>query len=80
MVSNRGVPVMAADVVGQLCTPLDVIARNLELPHIEIGDVIAVLQSGAYGRSASPLGFFRIVRQLRCGRLELSSAGTGGRI
>ncbi|QDU27675.1 L-glutamyl-[BtrI acyl-carrier protein] decarboxylase [Anatilimnocola aggregata] len=45
------------DVVGPLCTPLDVLARGLELPPIEIGDWIGVFQSGAYGRSASPLGF-----------------------
>jgi len=27
------------------------------LPRAEVGDLVAVLQSGAYGRSASPLGF-----------------------
>ena len=45
------------DIVGPLCTPLDVLARSLPAPHIQIGDLIAVLQSGAYARSASPLGF-----------------------
>ncbi|PHS07372.1 MAG: diaminopimelate decarboxylase [Blastopirellula sp.] len=45
------------DVVGPLCTPLDVLARNVSLPHAEVGDLFAVFQSGAYGRSASPLGF-----------------------
>lgn len=47
----------SVDVVGPLCTPLDVLARSCELPAIEIGDLIGVFQSGAYGRSASPLGF-----------------------
>ncbi len=47
----------AVDVVGPLCTPLDVLARNVELPPVEVGDLVGVLQSGAYGRSASPLGF-----------------------
>jgi diaminopimelate decarboxylase len=45
------------DVVGPLCTPLDVLARNLALPPVEIGDLVGVFQSGAYARAASPLGF-----------------------
>jgi diaminopimelate decarboxylase len=45
------------DVVGPLCTPLDTVARNALLPQAEIGDLFGIFQSGAYGRSASPLGF-----------------------
>jgi diaminopimelate decarboxylase len=45
------------DVVGPLCTPLDVLARGVELPPAEVGDLVGVFQSGAYARSASPLGF-----------------------
>jgi diaminopimelate decarboxylase len=45
------------DVVGPLCTPLDVLARGVSLPGTDIGDLIGVFQSGAYGRSASPLHF-----------------------
>lgn len=45
------------DVVGPLCTPLDTLARGVTLPQAEIGDVIAIFQSGAYGCSASPLRF-----------------------
>ncbi len=45
------------DVVGPLCTPLDVLARGVCLPKAEVGDWIGVFQSGAYARSASPLGF-----------------------
>lgn len=45
------------DVVGPLCTPLDTLARSLELPLVHVGDLVGVFQSGAYGRSASPLGF-----------------------
>lgn len=45
------------DVVGPLCTPLDVLARGASLPRAEIGDLIGVFQSGAYGRSASPMAF-----------------------
>ncbi len=46
-----------ANVVGCLCTPLDLLADRLELPRGEIGDLIAVFQSGAYGLTASPTMF-----------------------
>ncbi|MGB8590699.1 MAG: type III PLP-dependent enzyme [Candidatus Acidiferrales bacterium] len=45
------------DVAGPLCTPLDVLARGVQLPPAEVGDLIGVFQSGAYARAASPLGF-----------------------
>jgi diaminopimelate decarboxylase len=45
------------DVVGPLCTPLDTLGRSLVLPKAEVGDLIGILQSGAYARAASPLGF-----------------------
>jgi diaminopimelate decarboxylase len=45
------------DLVGPLCTPLDTLGRSVELPRAEVGDLVGVLQSGAYARSASPLGF-----------------------
>lgn len=48
---------MKAHLCGPLCTPTDVLARNVELPAVEPGDLIAVLKSGAYGFSASPLEF-----------------------
>ncbi len=44
-------------VVGPLCTPLDILANNMTLPTAEIGDLVAVYQSGAYGFSASPHRF-----------------------
>ena len=44
-------------VVGPLCTPLDIVADKMELPRCELGDLIVVRQSGAYGPSASPQGF-----------------------
>jgi diaminopimelate decarboxylase len=50
-------PQEKVDVVGPLCTPLDVLGRAVELPKTEVGDLIGVFQSGAYARSASPLGF-----------------------
>lgn len=46
-----------AQVVGPLCTPLDTLGRQARLPVLRAGDVVAVLQSGAYGLTASPTGF-----------------------
>lgn len=46
-----------ATVVGPLCTPLDTLARDTGLPALAAGDLVAVLQSGAYGLTASPVNF-----------------------
>jgi diaminopimelate decarboxylase len=53
----RGGDLQTVSVVGPLCTPLDLLADRMDLPYADEGDLIAILQSGAYGRSASPLGF-----------------------
>jgi diaminopimelate decarboxylase len=45
------------DVVGPLCTPLDTLARDLAAPPAEVGDLVGIFQSGAYGLTASPVGF-----------------------
>lgn len=50
-------PLETASVVGPLCTPLDLLAERMELPQAQVGDLVVVFQSGAYGRSASPQGF-----------------------
>jgi len=47
----------AVSVVGPLCTPLDLLAERMELPHADVGDLVVVFQSGAYGPSASPSAF-----------------------
>jgi diaminopimelate decarboxylase len=44
-------------VVGPLCTPLDILADNLQMAKADVGDLIVVFQSGAYGLSASPTAF-----------------------
>jgi len=50
----RGGPRESVSVVGPLCTPLDVLGERMELGAAEIGDLMVVLQSGAYGYTASP--------------------------
>ncbi|AJW99975.1 hypothetical protein BM43_83 [Burkholderia gladioli] len=59
VLGNRpdGVTRERCHVVGCLCTPLDRLADDIELPEAHIGDFVVVSQSGAYGRSASPLHF-----------------------
>ncbi len=44
-------------VVGPLCTPLDLLADRMELNAAEIGDLVVIYQSGAYGFTASPQAF-----------------------
>lgn len=50
-------PQELASVVGPLCTPLDVLGDRMTLPVAQPGDFAVVFQSGAYGLTASPLGF-----------------------
>ena len=50
-------PDQVVDVVGPLCTPLDMLARQMPLPCIEPGDLFGVFLSGAYARTSSPLAF-----------------------
>jgi diaminopimelate decarboxylase len=47
----------SVSVVGPLCTPLDLLADNMEMAKADVGDLIAVFQSGAYGLTASPMRF-----------------------
>ncbi len=44
-------------VVGPLCTPLDILADRMDLAKADVGDLIVVFQSGAYGLTASPTAF-----------------------
>ena len=44
-------------VVGPLRTLLDLLADGMETAEAEVADLVAVLQSGAYGLTASPTAF-----------------------
>jgi diaminopimelate decarboxylase len=44
-------------VVGPLCTPIDTMGRNVTLTRPRVGDLLGILQSGAYGLTASPVKF-----------------------
>ncbi len=67
-VVRRNYPIAVADmidapasevvnVVGCLCTPLDKLGDQVQLPKADVGDVIAVFMAGAYGATASPASF-----------------------
>ncbi|MCU0606817.1 MAG: hypothetical protein MUF78_05230 [Candidatus Edwardsbacteria bacterium] len=49
VVGRAGGRLAAADVCGPLCTPIDTIARNVMLPRVTAGDLVAVGRAGAYG-------------------------------
>ena len=53
----RGGERETASVVGPLCTPLDLLADQMELAQAGPGDLAVVFQSGAYGLTASPGAF-----------------------
>ena len=45
------------ELFGPLCTTIDQLGRAVELPPLDVGDVVAFASSGAYGASASPINF-----------------------
>lgn len=65
------------ELVGPLCTSLDRIATGIVLPEVRKGDVLAILQSGAYGPTASPGRFISHpdVREFLLHEGELVDAG-----
>ena len=53
----NGTELEQVNIVGPLCTPLDILAEKTMLPKASIGDYVVIFQSGAYGASASPKDF-----------------------
>lgn len=53
----RGEERETVSIVGPLCTPLDLIAEKMEMARADVGDLIVIFQSGAYGLTASPTAF-----------------------
>ena len=58
-IGNRMTPteLETVSVVGPLCTPLDLLADRMELAEAQVGDLVVIFQSGAYGFTASPQAF-----------------------
>jgi diaminopimelate decarboxylase len=54
-IANRPLaqPETIVTLTGQVCENTDVLAKDRELPRIELGDTIVVVNAGAYGYSMS---------------------------
>lgn len=55
--SNPKIQHTSYDIVGQLCTPKDVLSRDQPLNDIEIGDLLYLPLAGAYGYNISHVDF-----------------------
>jgi len=42
-----------ADVVGPICESGDFLAKDRDIPRVEVGDLLAVMSAGAYGFTMS---------------------------
>jgi diaminopimelate decarboxylase len=56
-ISNPEGEIRAYTLVGPLCTSIDRLAVDVDLPEVGVGDLVAIPQSGAYGLTASPTRF-----------------------
>ena len=54
---DNNAPLQPYNLVGPLCTSIDQLGHGIKFPNLEIGDVIAIRSSGAYGLTASPTHF-----------------------
>jgi len=50
-VLGRDAPPMLYDIAGNICETGDIIAEDRNLPTPEVGDILAILDTGAYGFS-----------------------------
>ena len=55
--SSKPSAVVKQSIVGPLCTPEDLIGREVELPQGDAGDLLCIEKSGAYGLCYSPTLF-----------------------
>jgi diaminopimelate decarboxylase len=60
------------DVCGPICTPLDCIAKDAHLPMPKAGDLVGLLNAGAYGHTMSLLDFMSRARPVEV----VADAGT----
>lgn len=63
-------PARRTHLIGPLCTPLDVLAEDVELPELREGDLVVVPSAGAYGLTASPVLFLGHTTPLELLRTE----------
>ncbi len=65
-VENNAVETERVNLVGNLCTALDIVANDIELKKAEVGDIVSITNAGSYAFSLSPHFFssHAIPRQL----------------
>lgn len=56
-VENKSDNLSTYMIVGPLCTSIDLLSREIQLPESTVGDVLCISMSGAYGLTASPTRF-----------------------
>lgn len=54
---NKNAPLEQIDLVGNLCTATDVIAKDIVMPRLECGDILVITNAGAYAAVLSPMQF-----------------------
>lgn len=52
-----GEPTECVTVSGNLCTSSDIVATDILLPHLDVGDLLVINNAGAYAASLSPMQF-----------------------
>jgi diaminopimelate decarboxylase len=52
-----GQPLELVSVVGNLCTSMDLLAKDVYLPNPQIGDILCINNAGAYSYTLSPYDF-----------------------
>ncbi|MFH1311787.1 MAG: hypothetical protein ABIJ00_01035 [Candidatus Eisenbacteria bacterium] len=52
--------VTECNIGGPICTPLDIIGRNVMLPQPERGDIVGIFCAGAYGYTMSMINFMSL--------------------
>lgn len=52
--ANDDAPIHEYQVSGPLCSPDDIIGRNIKLKEIKVSDILIIKSSGAYGPTSSP--------------------------
>ena len=69
-------PLVRCTIAGPSCNPTDLLGVDVDIAHPQLGDLIAVLGSGSYGFTASPLLFLGrdTPAELVCQRGEISLA------
>lgn len=55
--TDSQLPLQPYTLVGPLCTSIDTLGHSVNLPPLQVGDVLAIRSSGAYGLTASPIHF-----------------------